>query len=89
MAAELGRRGIRVSCVLPGAVNTEINVRAGLLTPEESAARYASMASDHALGRIGSSTEVAEAMVYLASADWVTGVSLEVDGGLGLGVSKF
>ena len=33
MAAELGRRGIRVSCVLPGAVNTEINVRAGLLTP--------------------------------------------------------
>jgi 3-oxoacyl-[acyl-carrier protein] reductase len=88
MAAELGRRGIRVSCVLPGAVNTEINVRAGLLTPEESAARYASMAADHALGRIGTSTEVAEAMVYLASADWVTGVSLEVDGGLGLGLSK-
>jgi 3-oxoacyl-[acyl-carrier protein] reductase len=89
MAAELGRRGIRVSCVLPGAVSTEINVRAGLLTPEESAARYASVAADHALGRIGTSAEVAEAMVYLASAEWVTGVALEVDGGLGLGVSKF
>lgn len=89
MAAELGRRRIRVACVLPGAVSTEINLRAGLFTPEESAARYASVAPEHALGRIGTSTEVAEAMVYLASAEWVTGVALEVDGGLGLGVSKF
>jgi NAD(P)-dependent dehydrogenase (short-subunit alcohol dehydrogenase family) len=33
--------------------------------------------------------EVAEAIEYLARAEWVTGVALEVDGGLGLGVSKF
>jgi 3-oxoacyl-[acyl-carrier protein] reductase len=89
MAAELGRRAIRVACVLPGAVSTEINLRAGLFTPEESESRYASVAPDHALGRIGTATEVAEAMVYLAAAEWVTGVALEVDGGLGLGVSKF
>ena len=31
----------------------------------------------------------ADAVVYLAGAEWVTGVALEVDGGLGLGVSKF
>lgn len=89
MAAELGPKQIRVCCILPGAVATEINVRAGLQTPEEAAARYASFASQHVLGRIGTDTECAEAIEYLARAEWVTGVALEVDGGLGLGVSKF
>jgi 3-oxoacyl-[acyl-carrier protein] reductase len=89
MAAELGRRQIRVSCVLPGAVSTEINLRAGLFTPEQSEARYKAIANDHALGRIGTAEEIAEAIEYLARAEWVTGVALEVDGGLGLGVSNF
>lgn len=89
MAAELGRRQIRVACVLPGAVPTEINLRAGLFTPEQSAARYAAIANDHALGRCGTDEEIAEAIEYLARAEWVTGVALEVDGGLGLGVSNF
>jgi NAD(P)-dependent dehydrogenase (short-subunit alcohol dehydrogenase family) len=89
MAAELGRRQIRVSCVLPGAVATEINLRAGLFTPEQSAARYAAIAKDHALGRCGTDEEIAEAVEYLVRAEWVTGVALEVDGGLGLGVSNF
>ena len=35
LAAELGPDGIRVGCVRPGAVVSEINVRAGLATPEE------------------------------------------------------
>ncbi len=89
MAAELGRRQIRVCCVLPGAVSTEINLRAGLFTAEQSDARYASIAPDHALARIGTVTEIAEAIEYLVRAEWVTGVALEVDGGLGLGVSNF
>lgn len=89
MAAELGRRQIRVNCVLPGAVSTEINVRAGIMTAEQATDRYAAIAPEHALGRIGTATEVAESIVYLACAEWVTGVGLEVDGGLGLGVSKF
>lgn len=89
MAAELGRRQIRCGCVLPGAVATEINLRAGLFTKEQSDARYAAIAPDHALGRIGTATEIAEAIEYLARAEWVTGVALEVDGGLGLGVSNF
>ena len=89
MAAELGRRQIRVGCVLPGAVSTEINLRAGLFTAEQSEARYAAVAPDHALARIGTVVEIAEAIEYLARAEWVTGVALEVDGGLGLGVSNF
>lgn len=89
MAAELGPKRIRVGCILPGAVPTEINLRAGLLTPEQSAARYAAIAKDHALGRVGTELEIAEAIEYLARAEWVTGVALEVDGGLGLGLSNF
>jgi NAD(P)-dependent dehydrogenase (short-subunit alcohol dehydrogenase family) len=89
MAAELGPQQIRVGCILPGAVATEINVRAGLLTPEQSAKRYQALAADHVLGRIGTDTEVAEAIEFLVRAEWVTGVGLEVDGGLGLGLSNF
>jgi 3-oxoacyl-[acyl-carrier protein] reductase len=89
MAAELGRRQIRVHCVLPGAVSTEINLRAGLFTAEQSAARYEAIAKDHALGRIGTGEDIAEAIEFLARAEWITGVALEVDGGLGLGVSNY
>ena len=89
MAAELGRKQIRVSCILPGAVSTEINLRAGLFTAQQAEDRYAAIAPDHALARIGTVTEIAEAVEYLIRAEWVTGVALEVDGGLGLGVSKF
>ena len=52
-------------------------------------ARYATIAPDHALGRIGTVVEIAEGIEYLVRAEWVTGVALEVDGGLGLGVSSF
>ena len=89
MAAELGRRKIRVNCILPGAVATEINVRAGIIAADQVAARYETIAPDHALGRIGTTTEIAEAIEFLSRAEWITGVGLEVDGGLGLGVSKF
>lgn len=88
LAAELGPDQIRVGCVRPGAVLTEINVRAGLVTPEESRARLESFGPMHALGRIGTPTDVAEAFEYLIRADWTTGSVLTVDGGLGLGVTN-
>ena len=89
MAAELGPRQIRVGCILPGAVSTELNVRAGLFAAEDAEERYASIAPMHALGRIGTVEEVAESVEHLARAEWVTGVALEVDGGIGLGVTDF
>ena len=88
LAAELGDHKIRVNCVVPGAVLTEINQRAGLLTDEQAAARLQSMASDHALGRIGTAEELAEAIDYLARGQWTTGAVLDVDGGLGLGLTR-
>ena len=87
LAAELGPQGIRVGCVRPGAVLTEINQRAGLFDDEQAAARLQAMAGAHALGRIGTAAEVAEAFEYLARAEWTTGEVLVVDGGLGLGVT--
>lgn len=87
LAAELGPDGIRVSCVRPGAVPSEINVRAGLATAEENLERLEGLAPAHALGRIGTAGEVAEAIAYLLAAEWTTGGVLDVDGGLGLGVT--
>ena len=86
LATELGPRKIRVNAVRPGAVLTEINQRAGLYDDEAAAKRLESIANHHAVGRIGTSLEIAEGIEYLIRAEWVTGTVLSVDGGMGLGV---
>jgi 3-oxoacyl-[acyl-carrier protein] reductase len=88
LAAELGPQGVRVSCVRPGGVLTELNQRAGLMDDATAAARMRSLDSAHALGRSGTPDEVAEAVEYLAVAQWATGGVLTIDGGLGLGVTN-
>ena len=45
------------------------------------------MSNIHALGRIGEPDEIAEAVEYLIQAQWTTGSILDVDGGLGLGLT--
>jgi NAD(P)-dependent dehydrogenase (short-subunit alcohol dehydrogenase family) len=47
-----------------------------------------SVAADHALGRIGKGKEVAEAIQFLAQRNRLWGGGLEVDAGLGVGVSN-
>jgi 3-oxoacyl-[acyl-carrier protein] reductase len=47
-----------------------------------------SLGAAHALGRPGSADEVAEAVEYLATAEWATGAVLTIDGGLSLGVTN-
>lgn len=88
LAAELGPMGVRVSCVRPGAVFTEINQRAGLFDDEAALARLQGLATAHALGRIGTTEEIAEAVEYVARAEWTTGGVITVDGGLALGVTN-
>tara|TARA_B100001109_G_C18851533_1_gene469502 strand:- start:900 stop:1661 length:762 start_codon:yes stop_codon:yes gene_type:complete len=87
LAAELGKEKIRVNCVVPGGVFTEINQRAGLFDENTAKERLNDMASIHALERIGTPEEIAEAIEYLICAKWTTGAILEVDGGLGLGLT--
>ena len=67
---------------------TEINVRAGVTTADEQRERRDGMGSMHALGRIDTVQEIAEAFEYLVRAGWSTGNVLTVDGGLGLGVTN-
>ncbi|MFT7651090.1 MAG: 3-oxoacyl-[acyl-carrier protein] reductase, partial [Candidatus Azotimanducaceae bacterium] len=88
LAAELGPQKIRVNCVAPGAVFTEINQRAGKLSDDEAYERLQNMKDLHALGRIGEVEEVAEAIAYFLSAQWTTGTTLEVDGGMSLGITQ-
>ena len=81
-------KGIRVNAVCPGLIMTEFNVRLGRqfgpargLTPEEF---IASRAEAIPMGRPGDPGEVADVVCFLASsaARYVTGQSLNVDGGL-------
>jgi len=76
-AAELGRYGITVNCVAPGAVEIE---RTKLELPD-----YAgTWGSRTPLGRVGQPLDVAKAVAFFAGpgADFITGQTLWVDGGL-------
>ena len=88
LAAELGRKKIRVNCVRPGAVFSDGKARGGGKASDADAlARLHDLAPAHALGRIGTPEEIAEAIAHLACAEWTTGSIVSVDGGLGLGVT--
>ena len=74
LAKELGPSGIRVNCVAPGVILTDMcaNVDPAVL---------AEMAEEAPVGRNGTPMDVAKAFAYLADADFVTGQLLPVNGG--------
>lgn len=76
---ELGPRNIRVNSVNPGMIETEGTQTGGILDSEMRKATEASTP----LGRIGRTTDVAPAVLFLASdeASWITGETLFVTGG--------
>lgn len=79
MALELSPKKVRVNCVLPGVVRTEMAERLFATISEEA---LAALEGKHPLG-FGRPEDVANACVYLLSdaARWVTGVAMNVDGG--------
>ncbi len=81
-ALELASKGIRVNAVNPGVVVTNLHRRGGF-DDEKYASFLEHGKSTHPLGRVGSPEEIAAAISYLASAPagWVTGVTLNIDGG--------
>jgi NAD(P)-dependent dehydrogenase (short-subunit alcohol dehydrogenase family) len=83
-AAELAGRGIRVNTVAPGPIVTPIFERTGL--PKEALDEFAKDAiTKIPLKRFGQPEEVAGVVAFLASQDasYITGVEINVDGGMG------
>lgn len=79
LAQELAPQGIRVNSICPGAIKTDIN-RAAWETPEAEAELLKLIPYQ----RVGETRDLASAAIWLASdaSDYVTGISLFVDGGM-------
>ena len=74
LAAELAPTGIRVNCVAPGVINTDMVQVLGEDTLNM-------LADEIPLGRLGRPEEIAETVVHLANATYTTGQVFSVDGG--------
>ena len=74
LAKELGPSGIRVNCVAPGVILTDM---CASVDPEV----LAEMAEESPVGRNGTPEDVARAFAYLSDADFITGQVLPVNGG--------
>lgn len=80
LARELTPRGIRVNCVAPSMIDTDI--AGDLLTPE----RKVELAKGTLLGRLGTVDDVVKSILFLASdeSSYLTGVTLDINGGMHL-----
>ena len=74
LAKELGPSGIRVNCVAPGVILTD-------MCRDVDPAILDEMAEENPVGRNGTPMDVANAMIYLADAEFITGQVLPVNGG--------
>ncbi|HET7715786.1 MAG TPA: SDR family NAD(P)-dependent oxidoreductase [Bauldia sp.] len=81
-AVDLAPRGIRVNCVCPGTTATPL-VDAAVARASDPAAARRRLETIRPLGRLGTSEEIASAILYLASpeAAYATGAVLSIDGG--------
>jgi NAD(P)-dependent dehydrogenase (short-subunit alcohol dehydrogenase family) len=75
LAIEYATRGIRVNAVSPGTIKTPMH-------PTEA---HETLAGLHPVGRMGEESDIADAVIYLENAPFVTGEILHVDGGMSAG----
>jgi len=82
LAVEYATRNIRVNAICPGVIDTGMNRRNLDLAADPDALRETWMAATP-MGRMGTGQEIAETVLYLASAQssFVTGIGLLIDGG--------
>ena len=82
LAVELAQLGVRVNCVCPGTVDTQV-LRTAMATQPDPQAFLDLLLSGHPIGRIGRPEEIAAAVAFLSSdeASFITGAILPVDGG--------
>jgi 3-oxoacyl-[acyl-carrier protein] reductase len=80
LSKEFSGRNIRINSLLPGGVQTEGTITAGITGSDAEKA----MISKTPLGRIGQPEDIAKVAVFLASDDagWITGEKITVAGGL-------
>jgi NAD(P)-dependent dehydrogenase (short-subunit alcohol dehydrogenase family) len=83
MATELSPLGVRINCVAPGFIKTDMSAKALDADPE----RKNKVFSRTPMGKMGDPDDVAEAVYFLCSsgAKYVTGVVMPVDGGNSIG----
>ena len=74
LAQEMGPSGIRVNCIAPGVICTDMCATVDPQIMEE-------LKEQTPVGRNGTPKDVADAMLYLADAEFVTGQVLPVNGG--------
>lgn len=74
LAQELGPAGVRVNCIAPGVIQTDMCAH----IDEEIMAQ---LKEESPIGKLGTPADVAKAMLYLADAEFVTGQVLAVNGG--------
>lgn len=75
LAIEYAKRGVRVNAVAPGVIKT----------PMHALDTHEALGGLHPVGRMGEITDIADAVIYLDKANFVTGEILHVDGGQSAG----
>ncbi len=83
MATELSPKGIRVNCIAPGFIATEMSAKALNNDPE----RKQKVMSRTPIGYLGEPADIGEVALFLATdaSKYITGVVLPVDGGNSVG----
>lgn len=77
LAKELGYSGVRVNCISPGVIDTEMNAR---FSQEDRSL----IGEEIPIGRFGQAEEIAHAVLFLEENEYVTGIDLPVNGGFSI-----